>query len=262
MKYLLKYRFILIIFGIVLILCTNAYAADELYRFMHNDHDALIIGEITGIHETGVKVRVEKSIVSAKNLNETHPKKQLRLSEATVISPFVYAGFYNEDGNCIAEHSVGDYVLLSLKKAGNKFEIAWGAYKVDSLSYENLSVVLPENSQVWNRMESAAVKVFINSDGKITEFAFDGDSKTVYAGEERVVIFNEDTGNGETTFEYKNLTKDDSSRGIIGGADGPTIISVSGNPIKAMIIPVIVFAAIIFASGFAIGYIVKGKRLK
>lgn len=40
------------------------------------------------------------------------------------------------------------------------------------------------------------------------------------------------------------MALDDSSIGIIGGAGGPTIISVSGNPIKAMIIPVIVFVAI------------------
>lgn len=263
LKYLQKYRLILIMFGI-LMLCTNADAADPLYRFMHNDHDALIIGEITGIHETGVRVRVEKSIVSAENLNETHPKKQLSLSEATVISPFGYEGFYNEDSSCIVDPSVGDYVLLSLKKTGNKFEIAWGAYKVDSLNNENLSVVLPDNSQVWSRMEAAAVKVFVNNDGKITEFAFDGDSKTVYAGEEGVVIFHENNDTGENSFEDRNKipTKDDSSIGIIGGADGPTAIYVSGNPIKAMMVPIIVFAAIIFAIGFAIGYIVKGKRVK
>jgi len=43
-------------------------------------------------------------------------------------------------------------------------------------------------------MDAAAVKTFINSDGQITEFAFDEDNKTVYAGEERTVIFN---GNDE-----------------------------------------------------------------
>jgi hypothetical protein len=41
----------------------------------------------------------------------------------------------------------GDYVLLSLNKVGHEFKIAWGAYKVDSLYYKNLSVVLPENPE-------------------------------------------------------------------------------------------------------------------
>ena len=98
-------------------------------------------------------------------------------------------------------------------------------------------------------MEAAAIKVFVNSDGQITEFAFDGDSKTVYAGEGKVVIFSEDT-------------KESSSIGIIGGADGPTSIYVTGNPIKAMVIPIIIFAVIIFAGGFALGYIIKARCSK
>lgn len=43
---------------------------------------------------------------------------------------------------------------------------------------------------------------------------------------------------------------------IIGGADGPTAIYLSGDPLMALIIP----AVGIFAVGFAIGYFVKGKR--
>ena len=99
MRFLQKYRIILII-GVLLMLCGIAYAADQLYRFRHNDHDALIIGEITHMDETGAKVKVAKGIVSAKNLNENHPKKQLKLSEANIIMPFGYEGFYNEDGSC------------------------------------------------------------------------------------------------------------------------------------------------------------------
>jgi Na+-transporting methylmalonyl-CoA/oxaloacetate decarboxylase beta subunit len=56
--------------------------------------------------------------------------------------------------------------------------------------------------------------------------------------------------------------KNDSSIGIIGGADGPTAIYVSGNPLKTMMVPAILLAVILFAVGFAVGYIVKGKRQK
>lgn len=239
-----------------------AYAADALYRLMHNDHDALIIGEIADIDEIGAKAKVVKSIVSAKNLNENHPKKQLKLSEAKIIMPFGYTGFYNEDGSHMVNPRVGDYILASLNKHGNNFEVAWGAYKVDSLDYKDLSVVLPENSKIWSRMEAAAIKVFINSDGQITEFAFDGDSKIVYAGEEKVVIFSENTDAGEDTLKDGHQTRESSSIGIIGGADGSTSIYVSGNPIKAMIIPIIISAVVIFAGGFALGYIVKARRSK
>lgn len=208
-------------------LCTSAYAADQLYRFMHNDHDALIIGEITQIDETGIKIRAVKGITSAKDLNENHPKKQLKLSEAKTIPPFDYMGFHNENG----EPHVGDYVLVSLEKVGNDFKVAWGAYKVNSLDYKNLSVVLPENAEVWSKMEAVAVETFVNSGGRITEFAFDGDSKTVYAskGEEKFIIYKENTDDDKKA----------SSIGIIGGADGSTSIFISENPIKVMIIPVI-----------------------
>lgn len=251
MRILEKYWGILILLGL-LMLYTNVYAADVLYRFMHNDHDALVIGEITSIDESGANVRVEKNIVSAKNLNEASPKRQLKLTEAKVALPFCYVGFYDEDGGCTVNPSVGDYVLLSLKKAGTGFKIAWGAYKVDSLNYKSLSVVLPESAQVSSKMNAAAVKAFVNSDGKITEFVFDCNTKTVYAGEERTVIFN---GN-------KNKTQAGSSIGVIGSSDGQGSLFISVSPIKALIIPIIVFAAVIFAGGFAIGYIVKSKRLK
>lgn len=226
MKISLRYRVVLILCGL-LMLCTSVFAADQLYRFMHNDHDVLIIGEITKIDETGVKIRAVKGITSAKGLNKNCPKKQLKLSEAKIILPFGYMGFHNENG----EPHVGDYVLVSLEKVGNDFKVAWGAYKVNSLDYKNLSVVLPENAEVWSKMEAAAVETFINSDGQITEFAFDGDSKTVYArkGEEEFVIYEEDIDDDKNT----------SSIGIIGGADGPTSIFISENPIKAMMLPVI-----------------------
>jgi hypothetical protein len=252
LRFLQKYRIILII-SVLLMLCGIAYAADQLYRFRHNDHDALIIGEITHMDETGAKVKVAKGIVSAKNLNENHPKKQLKLSEANIIMPFGYEGFYNEDGSCTVDPCVGDYVLLSLDKDGNNFKVAWGAYKVDSLDYEILSIILPESSRLWSRMEAAAIKAFINSDGQITEFAFDKDAKTVYAGEEKVVIFKENTDEGENTLGDEEKT----TAPIIGSADGPTSIFVSGNPIKAPMV-----AVLIFAGGFAVGYIVKAMRSK
>jgi hypothetical protein len=52
-------------------------------------------------------------------------------------------GFYDENGSYIVNPSVGDYVLLSLNKAGHDFKIARGAYKVNSLDYKCLSVALP-----------------------------------------------------------------------------------------------------------------------
>lgn len=60
---------------------------------------------------------------------------------------------------------------------------------------------------------------------------------------------------------YENLAKESSSTAIIGGADGPTSIFLAGDPIKAIIIPLVIFAVIVFAGGFAIGYFVRGKSI-
>ncbi|MFZ5988513.1 MAG: hypothetical protein ACOYWZ_15505 [Bacillota bacterium] len=269
MRILHKYLVVLVLFG-MLMLHTNVYAADANYRFRHNDHDALIIGEIINVDESGIKVRVEKNIVSVKNLNEASPKKQLKLEEVKVVSSFGYSGFYNEDGSHTVDPSLGDYVLLSLDKAGADFKIGWGAYKVDSLDYKSLSVVLPENAHMWTKMNAAAVKAFVNSDGEITEFGFDGNINTVYAGKERSIIFDgsadgvtDDALNSDRkTLEDKSQAGNGLSTGVIDGADGPTAVFVSENPIKTLITPIIAFAVIILASGFAIGYIVKVKRSK
>ena len=50
-----------------------------------------------------------------------------------------------------------------------------------------------------------------------------------------------------------------SSTATIEGADGPTSISVTEDPLKAMITPAIVLAIVIFAGGFALGYIFKAR---
>ncbi|MBP7072067.1 MAG: hypothetical protein KBB40_01065 [Clostridia bacterium] len=260
-----KKSLIIAVLIVISILHTCVYAADALYRFMHNDHDALVIGEIISADENAVKVRVEKSIISGRDLNVSSAKKQLKLVEAKIVPSFSYNLFNNEEGSSINSPAVGDYVLLSLMKHGADFKIAWGAYKVDGPDYKNLSVVLPEDHDVWSQMEAAAIKAFVNSDGKITEFSFDGNTKTVYAGKDQTVIFAGEEGEAEDTVtpdttgipEDINETEINSSMGIIGGSDGPTSIFISGNPFKALITPMAVFVV-----GIALGYFLIVKRRK
>lgn len=250
---------IVLILLVILVLHTNVYAADALYRFMHNDHDALVIGEIISADENDIKVRVEKGIISGKDLNVSSAKKQLKLAEAKIVSPFSYNFFYNEDGSSKINPSAGDYVLLSLEKDGTGFKIAWGAYKVDSLDYKNLSVVLPEEPNVWAKMEAAAIKAFVNSDGKVNEFSFDGYDKTVHAGKDQTVIFDgSDEDEADVIPEDMNKTEASSSIGIIGGADGPTSIYISGSPVRALIIPIVLLAVVILGIGFALVIRKKG----
>ncbi len=126
-------------------------------------------------------------------------------------------------------------------------------------------MVLPEKASIYSKMEAAAVKAFVNSDGKVTEFAFDGNTNTVYSGEE--VIFD---GSGLTEESDSNTsiiepTEEDSKQenpsvGIIGGADGPTSIFVSGRPIKDIIALIVIYTLMVLGIGYGIGYSVKGKK--
>lgn len=112
-----KKRFIALVLIVVSMLYTGVYAADALCRFMHNDHDALIIGEIISIDGNNTKVRVEKSIISAKDLNKSAARKQLKPTEVNIVSSFKYGFFYNEQDSNKANPSVGDYVLMSLENS-------------------------------------------------------------------------------------------------------------------------------------------------
>ena len=134
------------------------------------------------------------------------------------------------------------------------------------MDYKTLSLILPENVGVGAMMDAAAIKAFINSDGQITEFSFDGNTKTVYSGD--TVIFD---GSGleeeyippdEPENIIENKTEDSSSVGIIGGADGPTSIYISGSPLKALLAPIIISGFIFFAIGYAVGFNRKEKNRK
>jgi len=173
MSRLFKYVAILAFF-IFLLLFNKGQAADATWRLMHNNHDALIIGEIVNIEKNIGTIKVTKNIISSKDLNVSHPRKQIILKEAKVILPDGYFGFYDiENSKPLIKPAVGDYVLLSISKEGNVFRVAWGAFKVDSLDYRKLSIMLPSTVNDGTKREVSAIKVFVNSNGKIVDNAFD-----------------------------------------------------------------------------------------
>lgn len=45
---------------IVFFNCNTAIAADAMYRLMHNDHDALVLGEVIEVSENEITLDVEK----------------------------------------------------------------------------------------------------------------------------------------------------------------------------------------------------------
>ncbi len=150
-----------------------AYAADAEYRFTHNDHDALIIGEITEFSNDTMVIKAVDYIVSTKDLNVNAKKKQLRPNVIKLTSDSVKRLKENAGSGWGPKFEVGDSVVASLDKKGSKFDIAWGFFKADSTDYKTLSV------EAYSPMTAAMIKDFINSGGKYTEFSFDGDTNTV-----------------------------------------------------------------------------------
>ncbi len=190
-KYIMKLHKLLAVvsFLIALTIITPALAADSLYRFMHNDHDALVIGEVKTINGDTLVIDVEKSIISKRDLNINAIRKQLSIKSARITGVHGYSLFCKDIGEPGEMPKVGDYVLASLDKKGTSFAIAYGLYKVDGTDYKTLSVLFEENANDYVRMEAAAIKAFINSDGNLTEFSFNGSTGQVSSQQDGKVIY-------------------------------------------------------------------------
>lgn len=175
-----------------------------MYRFMHNDHDALVLGEVIEVTENGVTVKVEKQIISSKDLNSSSPKKQISIKGTIKIGGIKEYAFFN--GTNAVENSPrkGDYVLVSVIKKGDSYMNEWGVYKVDSKDYSTLNVLFPKDASQDSKMNAAAIKTFINSDGTINDFSFDGNTGKVYSNNK--VIYEEKAENNESTVNENNTT--------------------------------------------------------
>ena len=123
---------------VIFLLNSIALGASDCWRFMNNDHDTLLIGEVIQItaENEGVEVviRATSFIVGAYSMN---PNAQLRPEIARVIN--VRPRHFN----------VGDYVVASLNQDGDRFRIAWGMFEVDSLDYRTLTINPQNRPELW-----------------------------------------------------------------------------------------------------------------
>ncbi len=179
----MKKVFILLLINILLSLFSHVViAADPLYRLMHNDQQALIIGTIKDISTDKITLKIEKQIVSSENLNESRPIEQLKLEGEIIIEEVKdYALYYSYDG-IEGKPKIGDHVLVSLsQKRNNNFRVSYGMYRLDSTNYKTLNVLYHKNASIYTKMDAAALKAFINSNGTINKFKFNGENGRVYA---------------------------------------------------------------------------------
>ena len=142
--------------GIIASLLFNstAFAGSGEWRFMHNDHDTLVIGEMLQPFSDHFAIRVEDFIVSTGSIPPI--REQLRPEIARV---FDYHGW-------LSEFDAGDYIIAALNHIeDDMFAPAWGIYRVSSLDYRTLTV------ETLDPMTSAMLTDFVNSGGRYNDFA-------------------------------------------------------------------------------------------
>lgn len=208
-----------IVIIVQLVLVTISNAADGQYRFMHNDHDALVIGKISEINGGSTTIEVTTRIISSKDLNRNDPKKQLDLKTVTVKGLEQYMYFNDSGPQNIFNPKVGDFILVSIVKNVFSFKVSWGAYLVNSLDYKSLSVMIPSDSSEGIKMDVASINAFVNSNGNLTEFFFDGTSGIVGVREDNTDISNESQKRTRVVFDAK------SSKTVAGSLSGTIIIA-------------------------------------
>jgi len=128
-------------------------AASWDYRFTHNDHDALIIGEVISQNKHMINIDVKGYIVSPFDISTENPRKQLRPHSVTVV---------NIHGAWVSDLEIGNYVIASLNSSGNKYEVAWGLFLVDSLNHKTLNVL------TYSRTYDEELTDFVNNVGIYT----------------------------------------------------------------------------------------------
>lgn len=155
------------------VLNTTALGADADHRFMHNDHDTLIIGKIIEMDDNELVIQAADFVVSANDLDRNNIRKQLRPEIARVLQCGWTRGAFQ----------VGDYVIASLIQVDDMFGVAWGIYIVDSLDYQTLTV------ETLSSEFSAMYTDFVNSGGRFTTFSIAQGRVVRRYGNTEIVIY-------------------------------------------------------------------------
>ena len=158
----------LLVIMALLLFAPTAYAADALYHFMHNSHDALILGHISSVEDGICTIMVSETIVSPVNAVNASPKRLLEPQMACInAADILYYGHENRPP------LLNDNVLISVDQvAGDMFAVANGAYLVNGLDKLNFSVILAEGAPSRYEPAAAAVECFMLSNAQISTYLF------------------------------------------------------------------------------------------
>lgn len=152
----LKRNVVVACWGLLMVLLGVApvYGADILHRLIHSDQDALVIGKI--LSQKGSLCRLSVARVVSGRLN----RKTVLLSGEPRYSMLTL------------KPQPGDWCVASLERTTAGYRNKWGLYKVAAMD-KKLKL---EKKGLADGLKAdlTALEWYLNSNGKDTEFFFDG----------------------------------------------------------------------------------------
>lgn len=216
-----------LVFFIVIISTFPAYAADSLWRMMHGEEDALILGTIETIDEEYMTVRVAERILCEPGSPRYRMLSAAEIPEVITISNAGLTHYtipYHREEKRTGSGDIwygipaetGDHILIPINREGESwvnFDYGNMMYKADSLDLNSLRIVLESDYLTGREGEeedrlkfqpsmitpdmrgtAASLEAFLRSGGAGNEF--------IYSNEEgRYKVFLED--NGQKTLIYE-----------------------------------------------------------
>ena len=147
-----------------LLLTATVFGGTPCHLFTHNAHDTLVLGEIIALDDETMTIRAAGFIVSAgsHHRDDAAAARYLRQEANQLLRPTIARVAPQWEGQ-FDQYEVGDYVIASLNRYrgrvrhrliprlmqaatdalhrdGDRFVIANGIYRVDSLDYQTLTV--------------------------------------------------------------------------------------------------------------------------
>ncbi len=174
-----------VVSALVFMLSMGVFGADILYRMLNADEvesfkadqTAFVVAQIIDIKDEKITAKVMKVISGT-----------VKSQNVITIDKFNYSWTDPE-----VTPAVNDYCVLSLKKTGSGYKIAWGAYQADSGDYKALKLYNENIMSQGLRIDLGCIEWYVNSGGKEKDFFFqgtsayvkrpDGETVQIYAGE-------------------------------------------------------------------------------
>ncbi|KXZ40708.1 hypothetical protein SAMN05661008_01892 [Alkalithermobacter thermoalcaliphilus JW-YL-7 = DSM 7308] len=143
-------KIIITICATLILISTNVYGADLIYRLTHGDQYALVLGTVKQVDEKGIDISVEK-ILNGKTVG-----KNIKI-------------YINDKQNIYSyEPKEGDYIVASIDKKPSDYILKWGVFKVSSLDYKTLDIQSGLSSS-----DRAILKYYINNGCKEIDFYYE-----------------------------------------------------------------------------------------